>query len=232
MTIDVEGHRQVRELLPWFLVDALEPAEAALVAAHLDCCADCRAELQAEIELREAVCSAATPRLAPHASSFARLVRRIEAAERRRLGPRARRLGSAVRDWAARWITPRRLRIGALVVAHNVVLVLVVAGIVRTLDRAPADAAPGDPRPRFETPRFETRSTEAPLGTRRLRVVFRDDVAMWEIVDLLREQRLELVAGPSQVGVFQVQARAGVELGEVVEILRRDPRVRLVAGWP
>jgi len=223
--MEILDHDPVRELLPWFLIDALEPAEAKRVAAHLEVCPGCRAELETETALREAVRAAATPRIAPHASSFVRLMEQIEAAERRRLGVRALRLGSAVWERVERWLTPRRLRIAALVVAHNVVLVLAVVGIMRSFEGRAQPAAE-------QAPRFETRSSEHLLGAHRLRIVFRDDVAIWEIVDLLREQQLELVSGPSQVGAFEVEAAGDAELAVVVEVLRRDPRVRLVAGWP
>ncbi|HVS64711.1 MAG TPA: zf-HC2 domain-containing protein [Thermoanaerobaculia bacterium] len=228
MKMEILGGDHVRELLPWFLIDALEPAEAKRVAAHLEVCSGCRAEVEAERALRDALRAAATPRIAPHASSFVRLMEQVEAAERRRLGTRALRLGSVVRERVERWLTPRRLRIAALVVAHNVVLVLAVVGIMSSGGRGQPEAVPDAE----QAPRFETRSSERPLGAHRLRIVFRDDVAIWEIVDLLREQRLELVSGPSQVGAFEVEAAVDAELAGVVEHLRRDPRVRLVAGWP
>jgi anti-sigma factor RsiW len=205
------------------LAGALEAEETSLVAEHLEACSECRAEVRSERELRDAVRAAATPRIAPHSSSFARLMERVEAAERRRFGSGLRRLGSALGASARTstgWLTARRLRVAGLVLANNVVLVLAVIAILRL----PANDQ--------AAPRFETRSAERALDAHRLRLVFRDDVAMWEVVDLLRELELELVAGPSQVGAFEVEARGERDLGAVVETLRKDARVRLVAGWP
>jgi anti-sigma factor RsiW len=50
-----DEHRELQELLPWFVTGQLEPDENARVAAHVETCSDCRDEvrfqkrLQAEI---------------------------------------------------------------------------------------------------------------------------------------------------------------------------------------
>jgi hypothetical protein len=205
-------HRRLRELLPWFVAGALDEAERERFARHLEACTGCRAAVAEEVTLREAVRAAATPGLAPHPASFQRVLGAIEAAESR--GPVAR---------VRRLLTPRRLRVAALVIAQNAALVLIVLALARS---------PRSADPPTEAPRFETRAVEQAGAPDRLRLVFREDVAMWEIVELLRELDLELAGGPSAVGAFEVAVPAGRDRATVAASLRRDARVRLVAGAP
>ncbi|HVS13158.1 MAG TPA: zf-HC2 domain-containing protein [Thermoanaerobaculia bacterium] len=207
-------HHRLRELLPWYVAGALDEEEQARCVGHLERCAECRDAVAEEVALREAVRATATPRLAPHPTSFRRVLEVIETAGSRGLVARARRL------LAGPLLTPRRLRLAALVIAQNVALVLIVLALARPAEEA-ADA-----------PRFETRAVEDATSSPRLRLVFREDVALWEIVDLLRELDLELVGGPSAVGAFEIAIPAGRAPASVAAALRRDARVRLVAGAP
>ena len=50
-----DRHRDVQELLPWYVVDRLEPDERAEVEAHLAECEVCRAELAFDRQLDRAV---------------------------------------------------------------------------------------------------------------------------------------------------------------------------------
>lgn len=44
-------HEQIRELIPAYSLDCLDPAEAKIVAAHLQQCPDCQKDLESNLEL-------------------------------------------------------------------------------------------------------------------------------------------------------------------------------------
>jgi hypothetical protein len=48
INLNRDPHRAIQELLPWYVTDALDAEEKAMVAAHLEGCAECSAELQAD----------------------------------------------------------------------------------------------------------------------------------------------------------------------------------------
>lgn len=50
-----DEHRELRELLPWYVTGQLDAAEAARVEAHLDECAECEAEIRFEERLEAEV---------------------------------------------------------------------------------------------------------------------------------------------------------------------------------
>jgi len=52
---DRDEHRELRELLPWYVTRQLEAADAARIEAHLDLCAECQAEVRFEKRLEAEV---------------------------------------------------------------------------------------------------------------------------------------------------------------------------------
>ena len=50
-----DGHREIQALLPWYLNETLDPAEAGRVRAHLAQCPECQAELRDETRLAAAL---------------------------------------------------------------------------------------------------------------------------------------------------------------------------------
>ena len=73
-------HREIQELLPWYVNGTLRDAEAASVDAHLAKCRDCRA-------LPAAVKEADENTWSPAATHFTDLMQRIDAAEALRAQP-------------------------------------------------------------------------------------------------------------------------------------------------
>lgn len=68
-------HREVQDLLPWFLAGRLDAAEQELVDAHLSVCADCQAEVRFQRRLGSEI--AQLPLNVEQ--SWARMLQRIEA---------------------------------------------------------------------------------------------------------------------------------------------------------
>lgn len=59
----MDKHEQIRDLIPAFSLDCLDPAEAEIVAAHLEKCALCREEFNRSLELVGKL-ALATPQMA------------------------------------------------------------------------------------------------------------------------------------------------------------------------
>ena len=79
-------HHEVRDLIPGYAVDALEPEEAARVEGHLMSCGGCRSELAI---LREAAASlaAGVPQTAPPPELRDKIVQTVEGRRRRMSSP-------------------------------------------------------------------------------------------------------------------------------------------------
>lgn len=76
-------HDEVQELLPWVVNGTLDHEEIDRIEKHLAECAECRAELAAERQLAAAIEGSPIDSEA----AWERMERRLEAAERPRLGP-------------------------------------------------------------------------------------------------------------------------------------------------
>ena len=55
MAWDRDEHRELRELLPWYVTGQLEAADTARIEAHLDLCAECQGEVRFEKRLEAEV---------------------------------------------------------------------------------------------------------------------------------------------------------------------------------
>ncbi len=137
-----DQHRQLRELLGAYALDALDPPAVAAVQAHLDGCAGCRAEL-AEItpvvsELRRVDLSRVASPTTPPADLGERIRERV-AHERVLVDAAAAR--DRRRDAGVR--TRRRL----LSAAAGLAVVLAALGVGSLLGRASAPAVVAGPAP-------------------------------------------------------------------------------------
>ncbi|MFL5274381.1 MAG: zf-HC2 domain-containing protein, partial [Anaeromyxobacteraceae bacterium] len=102
-------HDAVAELLPWYVNATLGRDEAARVEEHLPACAACREDLARCRALALATRAASSEeRWAPSPRHFARVLARVDAAERARPGARGRALLERLRAWASE--TPRPVR--------------------------------------------------------------------------------------------------------------------------
>src|SRR5437868_5703908 len=80
--LPVNRHQDVQALLPWYVMQQLDPADHAKVESHLAECAECRADLDLERRLDAEVSGLALDT----ELGWARMRRRIEAGDRRRIG--------------------------------------------------------------------------------------------------------------------------------------------------
>src|SRR3954469_13176208 len=101
------AHRQVGELLPWYVNGTLGERERGKVEDHLAGCPACQAEERACRRMAEAALAAAEVSPSPHPAQLGRLLDRIEVEERARGG----RLASLRSQFGA---APRPLRVALL----------------------------------------------------------------------------------------------------------------------
>jgi hypothetical protein len=213
-------HRQVGELLPWYVNGTLVQREREKVESHLAGCADCQAEELACRRLAEAASGASESAPSPHPAQLARLLDRIEQEERAQggwLSPVRSLLGAA----------PRPLR-GALWAQAAVILVLV--GFIGLqgwqarprLSSGAAASAPAAPAV------YRTLSAPAarPAHAVRLRVMFSPTATERELRQTLLGVHGEITAGPSPLGVYSVEVPAGGDPARaVLARLRSEPPV-------
>jgi len=180
MTIE---HERASELLPWYVNATLDSQEAKLVEEHLGSCLVCRQELARCRELSDATVSADGGGWTPSPAHFARVMARVEAAERTRGPALLRRLVSWIRD------TPRPMRFafalqGAVALALLAVVVLRPPVVYQTLSQPPASS---------------------PSHRARLHVVFAPDLTEAGMRQLLSGVEAVIVGGPTPTGLYTLE---------------------------
>lgn len=212
-------HRECWERIPWLVNETLDAGEYRRIEPHLRTCEQCQAELEAQRRLRNAMRGDEQVVLAPQAA-LQKLMVRIEAAEAD--PPPApeheldepRRVRRTLR-WAAAAAGAAGLALALTLTTHDGVESL------------------------STTPRFETLTTPARIAADGpvIRAVFVSGVALHEMNAILHAVDAQIIAGPSEAGVYTLtlrsgeapERRSGAEREQAVEAalarLRADSRV-------
>jgi hypothetical protein len=227
-------------LLPWFVNETLSAEDRGRVEAHLADCALCRAELAAERRIRTLLRQPEAVQGVPQLG-LRKLLARID--EERPLAERPLAEGQhAVAD-----VTP----VHATHVAHSAPAPgltrarrarrpwrtaltpwLAAAVVVEAIGLGVLGAQSAHQRNGLESASYSTMTAIAPSVTDGpgFRVVFTPGMTLIELRDVLRAQRLVVVAGPSEAGVFTLRLAGGATdsgIGtDALATLRADPRVR------
>jgi hypothetical protein len=204
---------EAARLLPWLVTGRLGSSDAERVKRHVEHCATCRGDLAQECRVRTAIKSDGSIDYAPQAG-LARTLQRIDELARGAVEqppasspPRTRlaeRRRFAVNQWLAAAAIVQAIGLGAIGASF--------------LNRTP-DAG-----------RYETRSVASPVvGEARIRAVFKPTMTLGELQALLIAQRLRIVAGPSESGVFTLATSDAIadrrQLDTLLGGLRSDARV-------
>ena len=214
------SHDEVFELIPWLVNGRLPRDEQGWLERHLAECDDCRREVDAQRQLNQAIRQdESNIEYAPHAS-FRKLWSRIEESQRDEMlgegidrgSGRSGPLPAADRE------RPRPQR-WMLAAAMGLAVGL---GLVRAL------------RWRTESPdraseyRTATTPPAQPDREGEIRVVFAPNVTVDELTRIVSENRLTIVSGPSDSGVYTLAVQPGRDLpaADALARLRSDPRVR------
>ncbi len=212
-----EVHDQVWELLPWVVNGRLARDDEAWVARHIEECADCKREMQAQEHLQSLLVNDARVEYAPRAS-FQKLATRIEELERQMPDDSP---GETLRVARPRPPSPRlpRWLLAAFAGQGAVVAALAVLVGWQNMDRMMA-------------PRFQTLTTEPNAAAIRgnMRIVLAPSVTVAGLRELMRSVNAQIVAGPSDAGVWTLavpSAASSAEFTGAIERLRADARVSL-----
>jgi anti-sigma factor RsiW len=203
-----DDHRRAWEAIPWLVNGTANAEQRQMLRAHLTQCADCRGELTHQRELHEAISAAPAPGDDDAEAGLARLLARIDHAQAEAAAARP-----AMRPREA----PRRLTLwlAAAVVAEAVALSVVGIGFA-VRERATQYAVLGEP----------TAPTRAEAT---IRIVPAASLRLDDLQRLLHSLDLQIVAGPSSAGAYDLAPRSGQPaLERQLAALRADPGLRLV----
>ncbi len=239
---------EVWRLLPWLANGTLEDGELERVLRHLEVSPTCREELLFLSELRCAVELTSDDRFEPSTRRLQRLMERIEAHEKAHEyettvvrandagctdagGPRAtesvgsRRAVVGPRTTQQAWSLWTGWAVAAAATLFAIGLLWRLGADVPTREQA-------------QQPAFRTLSEPAgsgrkqsPMSTGELRVIFEEEVAEASLRALLLDHELEIVSGPTLMGVYSLRRSpggSGLLPARVVTELRADERITFV----
>ncbi|HEY3730540.1 MAG TPA: zf-HC2 domain-containing protein [Steroidobacteraceae bacterium] len=217
------AHRQTWDLIPWLVNGTATDAERVAVQAHLDRCGDCRAELEFQQGL-QATIAAQSSVDGDVRESWQRLRSRLDTPERPEPARAPARRARGGRGAQMPWL------VAAMVVQAIGLAALGAALWSRSLHDPQLVGAPAAYR--------TLSATEFAQPSATIRVVFAPGVAVAEMQTMLAAARLQVLAGPSEVGVWTLgpardSNRAATEAA--LHELRTRPEVRFaeaIAGAP
>jgi hypothetical protein len=214
-------HRQAWDLIPWIVNGSAPESERLAVQAHLEGCTDCRQEFEFQRQLQAAMALQSTS-ATDMRDSWQRLRGRLDTAARpeataRSVHRRSRNVGKAWMPWLVAAMVVQAVGLGAFGAAWW------------SRPTAPQASVPAG------TAVYRTLSApEATLQAATIRVVFAPDVTMAQVQAMLAAARLQVRAGPSDIGVWtlgpagdsnraatnaalrELRARPGVQFAEAL----------------
>jgi hypothetical protein len=210
-------HAECWNLLPWIANESAAARDVARVEDHLRDCKECREELEFQRQLRNAIRSQEAVVLAPQ-TSLQKLMQRIdnvdtevESEQVAASSPAAAAVVAAPRREMPRWVA-----VAAAVQG------IAITGLLATLWSQSRESLTA---PRFTTLTTATAVAHGPV----IRVVFAADTALADVNQVLRSIDAQIVAGPSEAGVYTLglsaEDAAGANVEQAMARLRADSRI-------
>jgi hypothetical protein len=203
------AHGECWNLLPWIANESAAAKDVARIEAHLRDCRECQEELDCQRQLRNAIRAEEAVVLAPQ-TSLQKLMQRIDTVEDVAEATPAGVVAMPRRKPAlwSRW-----LPIAAAVQG------IVITGLLAAMWMQSADT--------LTAPRYETRVASDKAITHRpvIRVVFTGNVSLDDMNRVLRAVDAQIIAGPSEAGVYTLGAARFAKESSVdkaLEQLRAD----------
>lgn len=222
-------HDAVIELLSWYVKGSLNDIDKERVSQHLLSCADCQQELVLYQQLANADLNRGKPAWKPSAAQFSTIMQNIDALEANTAAAAPTKTTKATKTPGlfaklSAWLKT----IPSLIFWIMSMETLAIAALVMlVVGRLPVQLPSGQ---LFETLSNEHQPVSATLP--RLHIVFDENITEHEIRTLLQAQQLQLVEGPSMLGVYTLQLAAGgtQEQQQAIANLRTHAKVKLVEG--
>jgi hypothetical protein len=212
-------HRECWSQIAWIVNGTLAPHEYARIEAHLRACRECQDELDAQHRVRDAMRADDAVVLAPQ-SALQKLIQRIDAES----APAEVDASPGDAPPASAQIPSRKSRWLAIAAAVQAVAIAwLLAAQLRPAEEPSTE-------PRFETLAEHRVLPDGPV----IRVVFAEEAALGDVNAVLRSVDAQIVAGPSEAGVYTLALKpapeaAGSGDAAVIEAallrLRADERV-------
>ena len=210
------AHGECWNLLPWIANESAAARDLARVEEHLRDCRECQQELSFQRQLRDAIRSEEAIVLAPQ-TSLQKLMQRIDSVadteEEHEVAPVAAEPVAARRE-------PARLRWLPIAAA---VQGIAIAGLLAALwSQSREELAAG---------RYNVLTTPTAAVARGpvIRVVFGGNVALADMNRVLRSIDAQIIAGPSEAGVYTLGLASGAAdksgVEKAIAQLRADGRV-------
>ena len=207
-TIDIV-HARVWHMLPWWVNGTLTAQDNERVERHVNQCAACAAEVELQRSLQTTMRS--DPVMMAPQSGWQKMVERLD-------NDAATHEGQGASIW---W--------RGAVAAQTLVIVGLTAVLWQSYssdnNANQAGASNAMLQPRYET---LTATSVTPTSDLRgtVRVVFRKDVSLAEVNELLHSRSAQIVSGPSEAGVYTLAPRVSSDAdAQLLEQLRKDERV-------
>jgi hypothetical protein len=215
-------HRQAWDLIPWIVNDSAPDSERQAVQAHLESCADCRQELEFQRQLHVAMAQRTAPDIDAR-DSWQRLRSRLDsaaapAAEVRGVRRHPRRAPKSGMSWLIAAMVVQAIGLGALGAAWW------------SRPSAPTSVPAG-----YAAVYRTLSAPEVVVPAATIRVVFAPDLTMAQLQAVLADARLQVRAGPDEVGVWTLgpagdSDRAATE--SALRELRASSQVRFAEALP
>jgi hypothetical protein len=202
-------HREVSELIPWYVNARIGEADRQRVDAHLRDCGDCRGELQLQRQVHGAMTADPGIEYMPTAS-LKRLQARLDGLD---AAPGAARQSGADRlvHGSMRWGRSMAASIAVMALAIGIL----AAGLwTRYQERArPLDY-------------FTVTTATAHPPQEVIRAVFAPATTLVELQSMLDEAHLRIVSGPTEAGVYSLAANSSLSVSSSLGLLRAHAAVR------
>jgi Putative zinc-finger len=202
-------HREVSELIPWYVNGRIGDADRQRVDTHLRDCADCCGELQLQRQVQAAMTADPGIEYMPTAS-LKRLQARLDGLD---AAPDAARAGGADRP------AQRSMRWGRSMAASVAVMALAIGMLAAGLwTRRQVHARPLD--------YFTVTTAAAHPPQEVIRAVFAPATTLVELQRILDEAHLRIISGPSEAGVYSLAANSSLSVSASLGLLRTHAAVR------
>jgi hypothetical protein len=216
------AHGECWNLLPWIANESAAARDVARVEAHLRDCRECQEELNFQRQLRNAIRAEDAVVLAPQ-TSLQKLMQRIDTVEDVVDDSEAMPAGVVATPQRKPALWSRWLPIAAAVQG------IVITGLLAAMWMQ--SSALNEARYTMLL------APDKPVAhSQVIRVVFAGDVALDDMNRVLRSIDAQIIAGPSEAGVYTLGLAAGVkdepEVNRALAQLRADSHVRFAELIP